>query len=129
MRSAAAPEVSVETKREFRRLTEEWKASRGPRTTARAMAEHPAYRSIIGLGEPAIPLILDELVRDVDHWFSALKAITGANPVRPEDRGNLVKMAESWIEWGRANGYTVPQEPRGTVSQAGIDDTPHHEPV
>jgi hypothetical protein len=105
MRSAEAPEVSPETKREFRRLTEEWKASRGPRNTLRSMAEHPAYRAIIGLGEPAVPLIFDELVRDVDYWFSALRAITGANPVRPEDRGNLVKMAESWVEWGRSEGF------------------------
>jgi hypothetical protein len=107
MRNADAPEVSPETKREFRRLTEEWKASHGPQSTIRSMTAHPAYRAIIALGEPAIPLILDELVRDVDHWFSALKAITGANPVRPEDRGNLVKMAESWVEWDRSNGYAV----------------------
>ena len=105
MQRAAAADVSAETKREFRRLAEEWKASHGPRSTLKTMSEHPAYRAIIALGEPAVSFLLEELARDPDWWFSALKAITGASPVRPEDRGNLVKMAESWVEWGRSNGY------------------------
>jgi hypothetical protein len=105
MRSAVAPEVMAETKRVFQRLAEEWKASRGPATTGRIMTEHPAHKAIIELGEPAVPLLLEELDREPDHWFAALRAITGANPVRPEDRGDLARMAESWIEWGRSNGY------------------------
>jgi hypothetical protein len=105
MRSALAPEVMAETKRVFQGLAEEWKASRGPATTVRMMTQHPAYKAIIELGEPAVPLLLEELDQEPDHWFDALRAITGANPVRPEDRGDLEKMAGSWIEWGRSNGY------------------------
>lgn len=69
------------------------------------MVEHPAYQAIIGLGEPAVPLVLKELEQQPDRWFAALRAITGANPVREEDCGDVTRMAESWIEWGRANGY------------------------
>jgi hypothetical protein len=76
----------------------------------REMVADPAYQAIIGLGEPAILLLLGELARDPDWWFSALNAITGAKPVLPEDRGNLVKMAQSWIEWGRSKGYRLPQD-------------------
>jgi hypothetical protein len=129
MRSAAAPEVSAETKREFRRLTEEWKASRGPRSTLKSMREHPAYRAIVGLGESAVPLLLEELARDPDWWFSALKAITGANPIRPEDQGNLEKMAAAWIEWGRAHGYGFTSESREMVPEAGNNSTSHHQPL
>ena len=105
MRSALAPEVMAEVKRAFQRLTEEWKAGRGPATTVRTMTEHPASKAIIELGEPAVPLLLEELDREPDHWFAALRAITGVNPVRAEDQGDLDKMAGSWIEWGRSNGY------------------------
>jgi hypothetical protein len=129
MRTAPAPEVMAEIKQEFRRLAEEWKASQGPSSTLKTMSEHPAYRAIIGLGEPAIPLLLEELVRDPDWWFSALMAITGANPIRPEDRGNLVKMAESWIEWGRSHGYGFASESREVVSEAGNNATSHHQPL
>lgn len=126
MRSAPAPEVIAELKQEFRRLTEEWKASRGPSSSLKTMSEHPAYRAIIGLGEPAIPLLLDELARDPDWWFAALKAITGANPVRPEDRGSLEKMAATWIQWGRSNGYSLASESCGLVPEADNDSTSHH---
>ena len=79
------------------------------------MVEHPSYRAIIALGEPAIPLILEVLVREPDYWFAALKAITGANPVRPEDQGNLTKMAASWIEWGRSSGYRFDTGSSGSI--------------
>jgi hypothetical protein len=34
-----------------------------------------------------------------------LEAITGANPVLPEQRGRLDEMAAAWLAWGRENGY------------------------
>src|SRR5271169_6423726 len=89
----------------FRQHVARWKAERGPRSTAKSMTKQADYQAIIDLGEPAIPLILDELERETDHWFVALRAITGENPVRPEDQGDLKKMAESWIDWGHRNGY------------------------
>jgi len=62
------------------------------------MADHPAYQEIISLGEAVVPLLLREVAREPDHWFSALKAITGANPVSPSDRGHIDKMAAAWLE-------------------------------
>ena len=44
--------------------------------------------------------ILEELEGDdPDHWFPALEAITGANPVPESDFGNLAKMADAWLGW------------------------------
>lgn len=54
---------------------------------------------------PFVPLIVRELEREPDHWFVALSAITGVNPVKPEQRGRLQEMAQAWIIWGQANGY------------------------
>jgi hypothetical protein len=60
---------------------------------------HPAYQQIIGMGVDALPLILRELEREPDHWFWALEAITGENPVPPTDRGRLNEMARAWLRW------------------------------
>lgn len=64
-----------------------------------------AYQQIIGMGAPVVELILQDLKREPDHWFWALRSITGENPVEEGDRGRVGKMAEAWLEWGRRNGY------------------------
>lgn len=72
------------------------------------MSMAPAYQRIIGMGDPAVPLILAQLKSegdDPDHWFWALTAITGANPVKAEDKGDMVKMAAAWFKWATAEGY------------------------
>jgi hypothetical protein len=65
----------------------------------------PSYQRIIGLGPAVLPFLLRELEREPDHWFWALKAITGADPVPPSSRGKVREMARFWIEWGRQQGY------------------------
>jgi hypothetical protein len=62
------------------------------------------YQRIIGMGWPAVPLILEELSREPDQWFLALEAITEENPVNPEDAGKVCVMARAWLEWGRRSG-------------------------
>ena len=47
---------------------------------------------------------MDELRREPDHWFVALKRITGADPVPAEARGDLDRMAEAWLNWSRDHG-------------------------
>ena len=89
----------------FQRLSREWRAGRPRGVDVAQMVEHPAYQRIIDMGAPAIPLILRELDREVDHWFSALHALTGADPVPESGRGNLSAMAEAWLNWGRGEGY------------------------
>jgi hypothetical protein len=41
---------------------------------------------------------------DSDHWFVALKRIAGEDPVPPQARGDLDRMAEAWLSWGRDHG-------------------------
>ena len=67
-----------------------------------------AYQSIIGMGELAVPFLfaqLDSEGNEPDQWFWALQAITGADPVKDEDRGNYVNMAASWLDWAKNQGY------------------------
>ena len=96
-----APDVDFE----FRRLVEEWRTAILLSSSMTEMCMHHAYQRIIGLGMPAVPLLLRELRLNPDHWFWALYAITGANPVDPADAGDLVAMTEAWIRWGRDHGY------------------------
>ncbi|MGB8689563.1 MAG: hypothetical protein WCD53_19790 [Microcoleus sp.] len=56
-------------------------------------------------GRPVVPLILRDLEQKPDHWFWALRAITGDNPVKSEQRGRMKLMAQAWIQWGKENGY------------------------
>jgi len=92
-------------KEEFERLAEQWRRDTKYLSTAKRMAEHPAYRQIVALGHAIVPLILADLERTGDHWFSALRDITGANPVPEASRGRISEMAQAWLKWGRAQGY------------------------
>lgn len=89
----------------FRDLAAQWKAGRGHSSSLTKMTSHPAYRKIASMGHRALPLILRELKREPDHWFWALKEITNVNPVPEVDRGDIEKMAQHWLAWGRAQGY------------------------
>ena len=69
------------------------------------MVMHSAYQRIIGMGSTAIPLILEELRHESDHWFWALRAITGENPVEEGDQGRVSHMRQAWLDWGTDKGY------------------------
>lgn len=89
---------------EFARLADEWRRESQFLSSSTDIAMLWPYQRIISLGRPAVPLILKELQKEPDHWFWALHAITGEDPVPPEDRGYLDKMAAAWLKWGRENG-------------------------
>lgn len=88
----------------FRELLQCWKEDVGLLSSVTEMAMHPAYQQIIGLGRSVVPLILRELEKEPDHWFWALKAITGADPVKPAQRGRVKDMTDAWLRWGREEG-------------------------
>lgn len=90
----------------FQSLAEAWRNDVRLTSSLTDMILHPAYQRIIGMGAAAIPFLLRELERKPDHWFWALTAITGVDPVPPEDRGKLRKMTEVWLKWGKEQGLT-----------------------
>ena len=53
-----------------------------------------------------MPFILQELEQKPDHWFAALRAMTGEDPVTPEDRGQMDRMASAWVRWGKEHGLS-----------------------
>jgi len=90
--------------KQFLALVQEWKSGRGHTSSINKMVMHPAYRQIVAMGKQAVPFLLRELEREPDHWFWALKEITGANPVPPENRMKVAEMAKHWIRWGKEQG-------------------------
>ena len=89
---------------EFRRLKEWWNRETAYLSNMNQMLQHPAYRGIIALGPPVVPILLRELETNPDWWFEALRRITGESPAQPEDRGDLHRLSAAWLKWGREHG-------------------------
>jgi hypothetical protein len=89
----------------FKALVKRWKKDTEADSSILRMIQHPAYQEIIALGDPAIPLLLEELKREPDFWFAALRQITGANSALPESAGKVKEMTRAWIKWGKEKGY------------------------
>lgn len=85
---------------EFRTLAHTWKEETKYQSSPTRIAMHPAYQRIIGMGQQALPLILKDLEETHAQWFWALRAITGFDPVSPEDRGYIYRMVNAWVAWG-----------------------------
>jgi hypothetical protein len=92
------------TEERFRRLAAEWKQQARYLSDTRRMVMLRPYQSIIGMGLPVVPLILEELSREPHFWFWALEMTTDANPVPESACGDVQKIAEAWIAWGRREG-------------------------
>jgi hypothetical protein len=103
----------------FAELAGRWRADAELLASAE-LADHPAYREIIAMGEPAIWLILAELETRPDHWFEALQALTGEDPVPPEARGDVQAMTAAWLEWGRQEEADRAEALRITPSNARL---------
>jgi hypothetical protein len=100
------PDASV-----FPQLVKSWHSERGATSSITQMALCRSHQRIIGMGRAvAVPLILADLASDPenpDHWFWALQALVGEDPVQDEARGDMRQMARAWLDWGRRNGYAV----------------------
>lgn len=102
---ADAPDIDPAIRQRFTELADLWETETVFMSRTDLAVKHPAHQEIISMGEPVVPLILERMQSHLGYWFTALREITGANPVRPEDRGNVAAMEASWYEWGEANGY------------------------
>jgi hypothetical protein len=91
--------------REFSLLAQQWRRDTMAMSSDKDIVLHPAYYQMIGMGRPALPLILRELKERGGHWFLALRAITRENPVKPEDKGRIPNMTAAWLRWGEEHGY------------------------
>lgn len=108
MSTALNSVAPVEVEARFRRLAAQWKEQSRCLSNTTQIAMLWPYQLIIGMGYPAVPLILQELERQPDQWFWALEAIIEENPVPKDAAGDVRRMAQSWIDWGRQRGLLSP---------------------
>ena len=100
----ASPSVeSIEQR--FRRLESIWTAETGYLSAPSEIVNHPAFQEIIRLGDAVVPFMMRDLEERPRLWVWALSDITGADPVPAADRGNICKMSELWLRWGKEHGY------------------------
>jgi hypothetical protein len=91
----------------FREHSERWKEDTRHLSSITKMISQPSYLRIIGLagksyGHGLERLILQELQSEPDHWFAALTAISGEDPVQPKH--DFDEAVSAWLEWGRNKG-------------------------
>ena len=85
--------------KQFDLYTSRWKKETAFSSSTSEITDNSAYRSIIGLGQGVIPFILEDLRNTDSHWFHALEALTGQNPIKESNRGNIPAMKADWLEW------------------------------
>lgn len=91
----------------FREQVKTWKRETGHLSSVTKAISHRSYLRIIGLarvssGYEIERLLLKELESEPDHWFHALTAITGEDPVEPEQ--DFDEAMRAWLSWGREKG-------------------------
>ncbi|SRR5260221_1887520 len=96
---AANKEIDQQLADEFCSLRDSWRREILSSSSMIEMVDDSNYQKIIALGEQVLPLIFEDMEREPDHWFFALREITGEDPVNDEDSGDLEKMTKSWLEW------------------------------
>lgn len=103
LRQLAERDAPSQSLREtFSSLVAQWQVATASSSSVAHMSMHPAYQRIIGLGEAAVPLLLEELRERPDHWFWALHAITGEDPAQGQTEFDAA--VEAWLGWGRERG-------------------------
>jgi hypothetical protein len=87
-------------------LLSRWREETAYQSSSTAITGHPAYLEVIAVGPAALPFLFRDLEQTGDgHLSKALTAITGAHPIPAEERGQIRKIAETWLRWAKENGY------------------------
>jgi hypothetical protein len=102
---AVRPAPTARQRERFEALAAEWRNDTGASSVLQDIVIHPAYQQIIGMGEPGIVLVLEQLSVEPEQWFWALGSMApeGENPA--EEAGSIDEARDLWLVWGREKGY------------------------
>lgn len=95
-----APETDYLDTR-FRALADQWR-NETMFDSGTSLFWNAAYQQIIGMGRPALPLILREMTFSPGHWFWALYCITGIDVAAGIT--NFDDAITAWLDWGAMHG-------------------------
>lgn len=88
----------------FNAISKSWKNNTAHLSSSTEIANHEDMRillEIFGKAESLLPYILEDMQKGSVEWVHVLPVITGENPVSEENAGNIQKMADTWLEWGK----------------------------
>jgi hypothetical protein len=100
---ALRPHADESLEEVFSALASQWKKETWFLSSPRRRISHPAYLKVIGLGAPAIPLLIRELRDNPDQWVYALEAITREDPA--PNAQSLAESRAAWLAWANQHGY------------------------
>lgn len=97
----------VETLEErFQRLLETWHRATDHHSSLTIIRSHPAFRELVALGDPAVPLMLRALADPFNFELTtALQAITGEAPAAVEAPADREGIVNAWLRWGGQRGH------------------------
>lgn len=101
---SASSSIRNRRKQRFWNFAKKWREDTQWLSSTNEIAMHPAYQAIIGMGQEAIPMIIEDLRNNSGHWYWALKAISQEDPVSPSERGSINRMKQAWLKWAEQKG-------------------------
>ena len=96
---------TLEVEATFNGLVKAWHKEADFYSFSDQRAAHWAYRKIIDLGEPVLPLVFREMEVNGGDWHHALEILTGVNPVSEEMWGKRGAAKKAWLNWAQEQGY------------------------
>jgi hypothetical protein len=103
--SQEPPRNAADLEDQFRRHADKWEQDTAFMSATPMRVMHESYQSIMAMGPAVVPILLRDLDKTHRHWFWALRHLNnGIDPVSPADRGNVRKMINAWVKWGKTEG-------------------------
>lgn len=103
VRRAKGPKPTPADRVKFNALARRWvREAEGISVHSRAVM-HKAYQQIIGMGPVAIPLLLEALEDQPDHWMWALSILANEDPAK--HARTFQQARAEWLKWGHRKGY------------------------
>ncbi|WP_324752101.1 hypothetical protein [Roseovarius sp. Pro17] len=76
-----------------------WRYETLTSSSADVIVKNQAFRDIVDMGDVILPLIISELRKRPDFLIVAMALITGQNPAKPSQLGDIKAMSQAWIDW------------------------------
>jgi hypothetical protein len=89
----------------FAGLVKQWKEATAHSSFISRNVAHPAFLQILGMGKPALPMIMEALPQSPRRWLLPLRLIARTNPVR--EGASMHEAVAAWREWWRDNQASI----------------------
>ena len=90
-------------------LAASWEQETAGMSFVEQRRRHPAYAQLRDMGQAIVPMILRRIESNPSDWFDLLFELTDQDQhIDPADAGDVIKMTDAWVEWGKQNGLLEP---------------------